>query len=326
MAKEKVSKKIKETVKEDNSKKNNDGKKAIVECRVLFSSVLDKIFLVLLGLYLIGGTFLIFKGNMLSINYGFYRRFKIEIVFLIVFVVVYFIVNWLYKLIRKTMLCATDKEVYLEIYLPFYRKEVTIPYEKITSVSTIKFLWIFRVVIIKQYTKLPILFYTWDSQNFKNEVENHITGEDKVIENNLKINNMIRKENRLIAIISGIVMLVILVLLGVASILGNMLAPERKLVGTYINKPRSSEIKINKNGICEFDPGKGSSSYIIDSCKWTYDNDNKMVNIDFYYSYKSKYYTSTSRLNSMHLEFDNDKETLTLSEGSSKTIFTKEKE
>ena len=326
MAKEKVSKKIKDTVKEVNSKKNNDTKKAIVECRVLFSSVLDKIFLVLLGLYLLGGTFLIFKGNMLSLNYGFYGRLKTEVVFLVIFVIVYFFVNWLYKLIRKTMLCATDKEVYMEIYLPFYRMEVTIPYEKITSVSTIKLFWIFRAVIIKQYTKLPILFYTWDSQNFKNEVEKHITNEDKVIENNLKTNNMIRKENKLIAIIAGIVMAVILVMIGVASIVGNMLAPERRLVGSYVYKQRSAEIKINKNGICEFDPGKGSSSYVIESCKWTYDSENNIVNVDFYYTYKSKYYTSTSRLNSMHLEFNKEKETLTSKEGTTTIVFTKEKE
>ena len=48
--------------------------KALVTSRILFISVLDKIYLVILGLWFVGGTFAIFNGKISSLNYGFWVR------------------------------------------------------------------------------------------------------------------------------------------------------------------------------------------------------------------------------------------------------------
>ena len=145
--------------KEKESKKQ----KALVTSRVLFISVLDKIYLVLLGLIFLGGTISIFKGNISSLSYSFWGKVGKELIFLVILFLIYLLMNWFYKCAVKTMLCLTENEVYKEAYVPFKRAETSIPLNKITSVSTINFFWIFRSIIIHQYHQFPLVFMTWNN-------------------------------------------------------------------------------------------------------------------------------------------------------------------
>ena len=79
----------------------------------------------------------------------------------------YLLLNWFYKCAAKTMLCLTKNEVYKEIYIPFKRTESSIPLNKITKVTTHEVFWIFRTIVIHQYGKLPVIFFTWNNQEFK---------------------------------------------------------------------------------------------------------------------------------------------------------------
>jgi len=104
--------------------------KALVTSRLLFISVLDKIYLVILlvtfGIY----TWINFSGDLSDLNYGFWSRVGYEIVIIFIFFIFYFLLNWFYKCAAKTMICLTKNEVYKEEYVPFKRSEISIPLNK----------------------------------------------------------------------------------------------------------------------------------------------------------------------------------------------------
>ena len=74
---------LKEKVKKED-KKEEKYQKAIVTSRVLFVSVLDKIYLVILGIWFIIWTIFNFSGDISSLNYGFFRRLGNEVIFIII--------------------------------------------------------------------------------------------------------------------------------------------------------------------------------------------------------------------------------------------------
>ena len=95
----------------------------IVTSRVLFISVLDKIYLIALGLSLLSLTIVNFMGPVASPLYGFWIRVGRELLILLGLFVTYLICNWFYKCAVKTVLCLTEKQVHQEVYIPFYKWE-----------------------------------------------------------------------------------------------------------------------------------------------------------------------------------------------------------
>lgn len=139
--------------------------KALVTSRVLFVSILDKIYLLSLAIIFVSMTY-----SNLSTYYGsypFWEKMSNQLFIFIFLVILYFIFNWFYKCAIKTMLCVTKKEVYGEIYFPFIKIEKNIPLNKITKVSTYNYFWIFRVLVIYQYNKLPLIFSLGTIKNLK---------------------------------------------------------------------------------------------------------------------------------------------------------------
>ena len=115
MEKEEKKKEVKETKEVKESKKL----KPLVTCRVLFVSVLDKIYLGILLIMLVVATYNNFNGEIGSLDYGFFTRVWHEVWILVVIFIAYLFLNWLYKCVLKTMLCLTENEVYKEKYVPF---------------------------------------------------------------------------------------------------------------------------------------------------------------------------------------------------------------
>ena len=75
---------------------------------------LKKIYLVILGLLLVGLTFTNFAGRISSPYYNFWGRVGIEIIILIALFLLYLFLNWFYKCAVKTVLCLTENQVYKE--------------------------------------------------------------------------------------------------------------------------------------------------------------------------------------------------------------------
>ncbi len=280
---------LKEKVKKED-KKEEKYQKAIVTSRVLFVSVLDKIYLVILGIWFIIWTIFNFSGDISSLNYGFFRRLGNEVIFIIILFIVYLFLNWLYKCVAKTMLCLTKDEVYREHYIPFKRTEDTIPLNKITKVSTVNFLWIFRSVIIHQYHAFPLIFFTWNNQEFKDELTNLLTKRTDKIENEYKNRNIITKEMYKMVFYVGIVVLGIITLLGIIRLFAFMFSNERNIAGTY--SYNTYKIVLNKNGTCDISKLEDNSS----DCTWTYDNEDKEVELDYKIKYGSFYTTDATKI------------------------------
>ncbi len=274
--KNKVSEKVKSEKKEEKEVKYQ---KAIVTSRVLFVSVLDKIYLILLGLWFIIGTISNFSGDISSLSYGFFRRLKDEIIFLIILFIVYLFLNWLYKCVAKTMLCLTKDEVYREHYIPFKRTEDSIPLNKITKVSTVNFLWIFRSIIIHQYHAFPLVFFTWNNKEFKDKLTELLTKRTDKIENEYKDRNIITKEMYKIVFYIGIFVVAIITLLGIIRLFAFMFSNERNIAGTYSYEDK--EIVLNKNGTCDITKIFNTAS----DCVWTYDSEDKEIELDYKFQY-----------------------------------------
>ncbi len=273
MKKEKVKKEEKEV----------KTQKALVTSRVLFISVLDKIYLVILGVMGIVGTFNIFRGSISSLKYGFFGRVGKEILFLIILGIMYFILNWFYKCAVKTMLCLTKNEVYKEHYIPFKRTELSIPLNKITRVTTVNVFWIFRTLIIHQYHHLPLVFMTWNNQEFKDKLNELITSDTEKVENEFKNRNIITEEMYKYLEYVGLALAGLIVLLGVVRFFTYMFSGERKMVGTYTYE--NSKVILNKNGSCEL-IGLVEN---VQSCSWDYDKSDKEVSISYEYQYSRSY-------------------------------------
>lgn len=279
--------------KEDGPKKRD----ALVTSRILFISVLDKIYIIVLLLYLVMTTFLNFKGDITSVSYGFWGRVLDEIFILIGFIITYFICNWFYKCFAKTMICVTEKEIYRESYLPLLRTESTIPLNRITNITAYKCFWIFRALIIFQYHRLPIIFFTWNNQEFKDKVEELLTDNNTKVKNEFESKNIINKGQYKFVAIGACVLVAIISILGIARFFGYMFSEERNIPGKYSYK--SNYIELDKDGTCEL---KVVGINNVTSCDWEYDTEHKRVDITYEYEYKGYYsfysskYTSTISL------------------------------
>lgn len=275
----------------------------LVTCRILFISVLDKIYMILLLLILLGGTYAIFQGDISSIHYGFWSRVGHEIVFLIIYAIIYFFMNWFYKCAAKTMLCVTENEIYAEKYVPFKRSETSIPLNRITGVGTLNLFWIFRCVIIHKYHQIPSIFWTWNNQEFKDKVNELVTRDKEKIENEFESKSIITKDRYKYVKYLGLALVCIIALIGVVKLFNYIFSPEKKVAGTY--KYESKRIVLEKNGDCDIED-------LIDDvtkCTWTYDKEDKEVRVSYDYKYKS-FYSSYDRSSSFTLDYDSSKKSL----------------
>lgn len=260
--------------------KDKKQKKALVTSRVLFYSVLDKILFVLFSIDFIYGLVLglLKKGKTFTNVLGYYSFFLVGMVILAL------LLNWIYRCATKTMLCITEDEVYKESYAPLKRSEMSIPLNKITSVTTFNFCWIFRSIIIFQYHQLPVVFFTWNNQEFKDKFDELVDNRKEKISNEFEdkhIISFINKKNYiLIASIFGGLLVVFLII----AIILSFVNPASRLVGTYVYD--SNEIVLNKDLSC-------SISYIDDvkKCNWNFDEDNNRVVVN--YTQEVRLYSST---------------------------------
>ena len=274
--------------------KKKDGKKAkvIVTSRVLFISVLDKIYLTILGLVFVFGTISVFSGPISSLGYGFFKRVFLEFVLIVILIVLYLFLNWFYNCAVKTILCLTKAEVYREHYFPFKRSEDSIPLEKITKVSTLNLFWIFRAVIICQYHRFPLIFWTWNNQEFKDKLVELITNNK---EKNLLNESM---HGYLMYIILGL--LIVILLIGIIKFGFFAFGNERRIAGTYYSS--NNIVVLNKDGSCDLE----GFSNNIRSCFWSYISKSKEVEINYQYSYYYSYYDN----NVIRLKYDKNNNTL----------------
>ena len=260
--------------------KDKKQKKALVTSRVLFYSVLDKILFVVFSLDFVYGLIfgLLKKGKTITNVFGYYSCF------LIVMVLLALLLNWIYKCATKTMLCITEDEVYKEAYAPLKRSEMSIPLSKITSVTTFNFCWIFRSIIIFQYHQLPVIFFTWNNQEFKDKFDELVNGRKEKISNEYEDKNVISFISKKNYILFGSVFCGLLVLFLIIAIILSFISPSSRAVGTYVND--SNEITLNKDLTCNI-------SYIDDvkKCNWKFDEDNNRVVVN--YTQEIKLFSST---------------------------------
>ncbi len=295
----------KETLEKENEKVKESSEKkqqAIVTSRVLFISVLDKIFLVILGLCFLGGTVFILRGPIASLEYGFFRRIGLEIIFLLFIFVFYLFLNWLYNCAVKTILCLTKKEVYKETYFPFKRSEESIPLTKITKVSTLNLFWIFRAIIIHQYHSFPLIFWTWNNQEFKDKLTELITNDNEKILNEYEEKNLLNESmyKYISYILFGLASLICII--GIIKFVFFIFGTERKLVGSY--SYQDNVITLNRDGTCEI-------IELVDNvkeCHWHYDKSNKNVLLE--YEYESGYFYTYTENDTLKLNYDKKNKTL----------------
>ena len=261
--------------------------KPLITSRLLFISVLDKIYLVVLGLLLIALTYNNFAGDMSSLEYGFWERVLSEIGVLLLVVITYFILNWYYKCAVKTVLCLTENQVYKEEYWPLIRHETSIPLDKITKVKTIKIFWIFRSIWIFQYGKLPMVFFTWTNQEFKDELVKKISEDKLPVENKYEDKNILSLQSKLLKYVA-IGVLGVIALLGVIRFFNYIFSTERSIPGSYKNGEIS--IVLEKDKTCILNNVVNDE---VTDCSWKYYNEDDSVKITYeyvsgtYYKYKN---------------------------------------
>lgn len=293
-----VKKEMKKIAEKIEDSADNSSKKIIkplVTCRILFISVLDKIYLISLILSLLGATMVCFSGDLSSLNYAFGRRLFSYVLILIFHVLLYFLLNWFYKCSAKTMLCLTENEVYFEHYIPFKRTEKSVPLNKITKVSTVDIFWIFRVVIIHQYLQMPKIFWTWNNHEFKNKLNELLTTDSGKVENEFESKNILPKNCKKFLIVLGCIIAGIILLVGIGRFFGYVSHPARHLGGTYVNSEYGSVYLNKDDNTCEIS-GKISKDRDVINCTWIYlerFDDSKKVVVTYDYNYKSGRYQYT---------------------------------
>ena len=256
--------------------KERKQKKALVTSRVLFYTVLDKIYVVLFAISFIYGLIfgLVNQNKSIGGVFGYYAMFIIGMVLFAL------LLNWFYKCVTKTMLCITEDEVYKEAYAPLKRSEMSIPLNKITSVTTFNFFWIFRSIIIFQYHQLPVVFFTWTNQEFKDKFDELVNNRKEEIVNEYEDKNMIsfidKKHYPIIGAVLGGLVVVFLII----AIIMSFIDPASKVAGTYAND--SGEVRLGKDKTCSL-PGVDNMT----KCSWSYDDNSNIVSIN--YSYEVKY-------------------------------------
>lgn len=278
------------------TKKEVKKDKAIFTSRVLFISVLDKIYLVLLAIIFVINTIAIFHGDISSLNYEFGVRLRSYILFVVIFVLIYLLFNWIYKCASKTMLCVTKNGVYKETYFPFYKSTYNIPLNRITKVSDVNILWIFRFVVINQYHHIPIVFPTWTNKEFKDALVELLIKDKEDIENEGECHNILSLEYSKVFKYLGIAVAAIIVLVGFVRAIGYASNPGRRIAGSYKNTDEEEVIILNKDGTCVYDEEE--------KCTWKYEKKDKKVVL----SYKSGYYYVSDK--ELELTYDKSNKTL----------------
>lgn len=314
--KDKVSDVIENIVEKVGEEKESKKKvKPLVSSRVLFVSILDKLYFICFVFSYIIAVWGYVAGNLSFFEYGsdfFPTLWSLIGGFIgitVGFAILYFILNWLYKCIAKTMLCITKNEIYGEFYAPFYRGELSIPIEKITKIDTVKVFWIFRTLIIHRYHQIPIVFPTWNAQEFKDAWTNLVMNRNEKIENEFESKNIfpewLKKRLIVVVIFLGIV-LGLIIIAYVATYLDD---PFKKIPGTYVYE--NQKITLNKDNTCKLE---NVIDYDVVKCTWkSEDTSYGSVDIDVDYTYKyksswsSKYYEYDR---SMSLNFNGDDETI----------------
>jgi len=265
-------------------KKNYSERRDVyVTCRVLFYSVLDKIFLLLLFLGFCIMTYFNFRGDIFSGTYGYWRRVLLEIGIILLFAILSFIVNWFYNCIVKTMLCVCRGMIYKESYLPFWHKVTSIPLRHVSSISIVNFLWIFRSVIIFQYHHFPMIFFTWNNQKFKDKVD-ELLGFEQNISNSYESKSLFQRKHIPYLQWMFIILIILLIILGVFHLFGYLFSTERSISGTYSNGNQYITLKTNMS--CDI---KVNRIHDLMRCSWSYDEENSTIEIQYEYS-KDNYF------------------------------------
>lgn len=276
----------------------------IVTSRVLFISVLDKIYLIVLGLSLLILTVNNFLGPISSPYYGFWIRVGRELLILLGIFIAYLICNWFYKCAVKTVLCLTEKQVHQEVYIPFYKWEISIPLRKITKINTFTCFWIFRAIVIHQYHQLPLIFWTWNHQEFKDKLNELITKETERVENIYENKNIINKEQYKLLMYVGIVLAGIIALIGVGKFINFVFGEEIDVSGNY--SYGGNNIILYTDGTCDID------DIIYDDvteCTW-YISEETDIYVDYKYEDYSYYYGYSIEEDTLYLEYDVDTDSI----------------
>lgn len=278
--------------------------KPIVTSRLLFISALDKIYLAILGLNLIFLTFINFSGRISSPYYNFWGRVGIEVIILIALFILYLLLNWFYKCAVKTVLCLTENQVYKEKYIPFKRTETSIPLNRITKVSTHTAFWIFRVIIIHQYNHLPMFFFTWNHQQFKDELNKLLVKEEKV-ENIYQTKNILSKKGWKIVMWMGVGLAGLIAFIGIVRLFNVIFTKPIDVTGTYTYY--NDTIAINPDNTCNID------DIIYDDvtkCTWRFNEETGSLVIDYEYEDYSYYYGYETEEDTLYLDYDFDRDAL----------------
>lgn len=302
-----------ENIAEKVGEEKSDSKKKIkplVTSRVLFISILDKLYFIGLVLSFIFVVWGYVDSKLAYFEYGqdffpaLWSLIGGFLGILVGFAIAYFILNWLYRCVAKTMLCLTKNEIYGEVYVPFYRGELSVPISKVTKVDTIKVLWIFRTLIIHRYHQIPIVFATWNAQEFKDKLTELLLNRIDKVENEFESKSIfpewLKKKIMFVLIFLGVILGIIIV----AYTVKYFDNPFKKIPGTYVYS--GEKIILNEDYTCNIDD---LIDYEVTRCVWEADEsyDSIDIDIDYTYEYKSSYsnrkYTYDRTLD---LEFDVD--------------------
>ena len=284
--------KNKDMIKYHNRKNKKRNDKVFVVSRLLFISVLDKIYLINLAL-----IFCWLNFDMFNCCYEVGEKILWELVIFIAVFICYLIFNWLYKCMCKTMLYLTRDRVCKVSCFPFFKKETSIPLNKITGVTTFKFLYIFRALIIHQYGKVPLMFFTWNNQEFKNALDSLISGDFNYVYNNYDSNssfsndygkkNIVTNEQHGFLVVLGIIVVLVLAI-GFQCCIWSAenVVTESELAGIYCLDDDCSDSKIElhwgEGSYCKVDDMVESWKY-VHHCEWEYSDVLEAVEIDYIY-------------------------------------------
>ena len=257
-------------------------KKPIIVCRPLFYTVLKYIYVVILAILLLVASIAVLFADDLP----FFGSIVTLVGVLVGFFILYLFCNWLYKCILKTMLALTDKELHFEFYRPFIKFESTMPLESIKKVSTYEFFWIFRVIIIHQYHKMPLIFPTWNNDEMKAEINKLIIKEDEKVKNEGSNSGIVDpKHYKIVLIIIGCVLGLLIIISGFTK-LANYLE-NKKYYNTFENGDTTLVLK--KDNECVYNNNS--------DCTWYEESYKGKEYISVSYEYeeeKGYYYTYTT--------------------------------
>ncbi len=251
--------------------------------RLLFSSVMDKVFLFCLMIGFVVVSFYNFKGNIFGLSYGYWIRFLKEFLIVIIFLILSLLCNWLYKCIIKTMICVTNNSITREVYFPFWKIETSIPIQHITSVSSFSFFLIIRGVVINQYNRFPILFFTWNHQLLKSKLDK-LLHNDSIDYNGAAHKTIFRRKYYPVLRWFFLISVMMIILLGIVRFFGYISNSERKISGTYIKGNQS--IKLMDNGECLL---RLLNITKLKKCKWQYNEKKHTIRINYEFSKKNYY-------------------------------------